>query len=51
MEVLQTTFFEVVMECTTMINSNEWIYLIFPEEFDNFNDLSLTVEVEQGVTD
>lgn len=39
------------MECTTAINTNEWIYLTFPEDFDNFNDLSLTVEVEQGATD
>ena len=51
MEVLQTTFFEVVMECTTAINTNQWIFLTFPEDFDNFNDLSLTVQVEQGAAD
>ena len=41
MEVLQSTFFIITMECTIAINSGEWIFITFPEEFDRFNDITL----------
>ena len=48
MEVLQTTFFTVSCTSSIAIPTQSWLYLTFPEEFDNFHDLPLSVEVVQS---
>lgn len=51
MEVLQATFFTINATSTVAITSGQWIYLTFPQEFGNFHDLPLVVEVVQGAND
>ena len=51
MEVLQSAFFTITATCTVDIVANDWLFVTFPEEYDNFNDLELTVEVVQGGND
>lgn len=36
----------VVLKCNVNINSGEYLYLVFPPEFDNFNNKPLNVIIK-----
>jgi hypothetical protein len=47
-ETFQTTFFSVRMVCTVAINVGDYLFLTFPEGFNNFNDLDMEGDITIG---
>lgn len=37
------TYMTLVLKCNIAINAGEYLYLVFPPEFDNFNNKPLNV--------
>ena len=40
-ETFQTTYFTVKLTCTVAIAAGDYLFITFPEGFDNFNDLDM----------
>lgn len=51
MQVYQTTFFTIKVICTVSIPSGSWIFITFPEGFDNFNNIRAVVQTQYTVVD
>ena len=46
MQVYQSTFFTIDVTCSIAIPSGSWIYITFPKEFDNFNNIAVVVQTQ-----
>lgn len=51
MQVYQTTFFTIDLTCSIAIAANSWIFVTFPQGFDNFNNIAVVVQTQYTVTD
>lgn len=51
MFVYQTTFFTINLTSTVDIGAGNWIYVTFPKEFNNFNNIPVTVQTQFSTTD
>lgn len=51
MQVYQTTFFTIKVICTVSVPSGSWIFITFPEGFDNFNNIRAVVQTQYTVVD
>ena len=49
MQVYQTTFFTINVVCSVSIPSGSWIFITFPQLFDNFNNIPMVVQTQYGV--
>ena len=49
MEVYQSTFFTINATCSIIIPSGSWVYVTFPKEFDNFNNIAVVVQTQYSV--
>ena len=45
-QVYQTTFFTITLTCSVAIPTNSWIFITFPQEFNNFNNIPVTVQTQ-----
>lgn len=50
MQVYQSTFLTITLSCSVAIPVNSWIYITFPQEFDNFNNIPMIVQTQYSVT-
>jgi hypothetical protein len=49
MQVYQSTFFTIEAECSVTISPGSWLFLTFPGEFDNFNNIPVVVQTQYAV--
>lgn len=47
-QVYQTTFFTITLTCSVLIPTNSWIFITFPKEFNNFNNIPVVVQTQYG---
>jgi hypothetical protein len=47
-QVYQSTFFTISLACTVAIPANSWIFVTFPKEFNNFNNIPVIVQTQFG---
>ena len=50
MQVYQTTFFTIDVTCSITIPTGSWIFITFPQEFNNFNNIAMVVQTQYGVS-
>lgn len=50
LQVYQTTFFTLTVVCSVAIPTGSWIFVTFPQQFDNFNDIPVVVQTQSSVT-
>ncbi len=48
MQVYQSTFFTITLTCSVDIPQNSWIFMTFPQEFNNFNNIPVVVQTQYG---
>jgi hypothetical protein len=44
LQVFQTSFFTITLICNVAIPTNSWIYIVFPKEFNNFNNIPVIIQ-------
>jgi len=47
-ETFQTTYFTVKLSCSVAISAGDYMFITFPEGFNNFNDLDMEGELKVG---
>lgn len=48
LQVYQTTFFTITLTCNVAIPSNSWLFMTFPTQFNNFNNIPVTIQTQYG---
>lgn len=48
LQVFQTSFFTITLICNVLIPTHSWIYVVFPKEFNNFNNIPVIIQTEYG---
>jgi hypothetical protein len=48
MQVYQSTFFTITLTCSVIIPKNSWIFITFPKDFNNFNNIPVIVQTQYG---
>jgi hypothetical protein len=48
MQVYQSTFFTITLTCTAAIPVNSWVFITFPKQFNNFNNIAVIVQTQYG---